>query len=168
MYKLKPTGRAAIVLPDGFLFGEGIKTTIKTKLLSEFNLHTIVRLPNGVFSPSSDINTTLLFIEAGKPTSEIWYYQAPLPEGYKKYTKTKPIQNRDFSAIKAWWGNREENEFAWKVEIEQIKSNGYNLDIKNPSTVIEADDIGVDELIEKISESMTTSQTILEQIKEMM
>ena len=97
MYKLKQTGRAAIVLPDGFLFGEGVKTAIKEKLLSEFNLHTIVRLPNGVFAPYTGINTNLLFLERGT-TQEIWFYEHHLPEGYKNYTKTKPIKLAEFEA----------------------------------------------------------------------
>ena len=98
MYKLNHTGRAAIVLPDGFLFGEGAKTKIKEKLLSEFNLHTIVRLPNGVFAPYTGINTNLLFLERGK-TTEIWFYEHQLPEGYKNYTKTKPIKYDEFKVI---------------------------------------------------------------------
>ncbi|MGI5927878.1 MAG: type I restriction-modification system subunit M, partial [Thermacetogeniaceae bacterium] len=115
MYLLKDNGRAAIVLPDGFLFGEGVKTTIKERLLEEFNLHTIVRLPKGVFSPYTDINTNLLFLEKGKSTKEIWYFEHPLPEGYKNYTKTKPIRIEEFELEKQWWNNRKENEYAWKV-----------------------------------------------------
>lgn len=93
MYKLNQTGRAAIVLPDGFLFGEGTKTAIKEKLLDEFNLHTIVRLPNGVFAPYTGINTNLLFLERGK-TKDVWFYEHQLPASYKNYTKTKPIQEQ--------------------------------------------------------------------------
>ena len=99
MYKLNQTGRSAIVLPDGFLFGEGAKTKIKEKLLNEFNLHTIVRLPNGVFAPYTGINTNLLFLERGK-TTEVWFYEHQLPEGYKNYTKTKPIRYDEFNAEK--------------------------------------------------------------------
>jgi type I restriction enzyme M protein len=147
---LKDGGRGAIVLPDGTLFGEGVKTTIKEKLLTECNLHTIVRLPNGVFSPYTGIKTNLLFFTKGEPTREIWYYEHPYPPGAKSYNKTKPIRIEEFDIEKAWWygeqpkkkgkaksvelafGNRLETPQAWKVPVEQIKANGYNLDIKNP------------------------------------
>lgn len=167
MYLLKDTGRAAIVLPDGFLFGEGVKTTIKEKLLEEFNLHTIVRLPNGVFAPYTDIITNLLFLEKGKPTKEIWFFEHPLPEGYKKYTKTKPIRNEEFELEKQWWNNREENEYAWKVSIEEIKSRNYNLDIKNPSTLIEQELKSSSAIIKDLENSMKRSVLILEKLKEM-
>jgi len=135
MHLLKDGGRAAIVLPDGTLFGEGVKTRIKEKLLEECNLHTVVRLPNGVFNPYTGIKTNLLFFTKGEPTKEVWYYEHPYPEGYKSYSKTKPMRIEEFAPEKAWWQNRQENEQAWKVSVEQIKSNGYNLDIKNPNTV---------------------------------
>lgn len=168
MYKLKPTGRAAIVLPDGFLFGEGIKTLIKEKLLSEFNVHTIVRLPNGVFSPYADINTNLIFIEGGKATKEIWFYEMPLPDGYKKYTKTKPIQHVDFNSIKTWWNNPEENDFAWAVSLDEIKKRNYNLDIKNPNETAKDKEYTVDELISMIDASFKDSENMLQKIKEVM
>ena len=135
MHLLKDGGRGAIVLPDGTLFGEGVKTRIKEKLLEECNLHTIVRLPNGVFSPYTGIKTNLLFFTKGTPTKEIWYYEHPYPNGAKTYNKTKPIRIEEFEPEKAWWNKREKNEFAWKVSIDEIKANGYNLDIKNPSVV---------------------------------
>ena len=100
---LKDGGRGAIVLPDGTLFGEGVKTTIKEKLLTECNLHTIVRLPNGVFSPYTGIKTNLLFFTKGEPTKEIWFYEHPYPPGAKSYNKTKPIRIEEFDAEKAWW-----------------------------------------------------------------
>ncbi len=167
MYLLKDNGRAAIVLPDGFLFGEGVKTTIKEKLLEEFNLHTIVRLPNGVFAPYTDINTNLLFFEKGKPTKEIWFFEHPLPEGYKKYTKTKPIRYEEFELEKQWWNNREENEYAWKVSIEEIKSRNYNLDFKNPNTLIEEELKSSSAIIKGLEDSMKRSINILEKLKEM-
>ncbi|WP_135606810.1 class I SAM-dependent DNA methyltransferase [Methanococcoides sp. NM1] len=129
---LRDNGRGAIVLPDGTLFGEGVKTRIKEKLLNECNLHTIVRLPNGVFSPYTGIKTNLLFFTKGEPTKDIWYYEHPYPAGYKSYSKTKPMRIQEFEPEKAWWNNREETEFAWKVTIDEIKANNYNLDIKNP------------------------------------
>jgi type I restriction enzyme M protein len=132
---LQDGGRGGIVLPDGTLFGEGVKTRIKEKLLEDCNLHTIVRLPNGVFSPYTGIKTNLLFFTKGEATQEIWYYEHPYPPGYKSYSKTKPIRIEEFAPEKAWWDNRIESEFAWKVPIQVIKDNGYNLDIKNPHTV---------------------------------
>jgi hypothetical protein len=133
MHLLVDGGRAAIVLPNGMLFGEGVKTHIKEKLLEEFNLHTIVRLPNGVFNPYTGIQTNLLFFTKGEPTKEIWYYEHPYPPGYKSYSKRKPVRLEEFEPEKAWWHNRVENEFAWKVSLEKIRANCYNLDIKNPS-----------------------------------
>jgi type I restriction enzyme M protein len=132
MHLLKPGGRAGIVLPDGTLFGEGVKTRIKEKLLDECNLHTIVRLPNRVFSPYTGIKTNLLFFTKGEPTKTVWYYEHAYPPGYKSYSKTKPIRIEEFVAEKKWWNKRKENEHAWKVSIEQIKASGYNLDLKNP------------------------------------
>ena len=167
MYLLKDKGRAAIVLPDGFLFGEGVKTTLKERLLEEFNLHTIVRLPNGVFAPYTGINTNLLFLEKGKSTKEIWYFEHPLPEGYKNYTKTKPIRIEEFELEKRWWNNREENKYAWKVSIEEIKDRNYNLDIKNPNTLIEQELKSSSEIIKDLENSMKRSILMLEKLKEM-
>ncbi len=136
---LKNEGRAAVVLPDGFLFGEGMKTRLKEKLLEECNLHTIVRLPNGVFAPYTGIKTNLLFFTKGKPTEHIWYYEHPYPEGVKSYNKTKPMQFKEFETEIDWWGDeadgfasRVETEQAWKVSLDDIKASNYNLDIKNP------------------------------------
>jgi len=133
MHILKPGGRCAMVLPDGSLFGEGVKTRIKEKLLQDCNLHTIVRLPNGVFNPYTGIKTNLLFFEKGTPTKEIWYFEHPYPEGYKSYSKTKPIRIKEFDREKKWWPKREESEYAWRVPAEQVSDSGYNLDIKNPN-----------------------------------
>jgi type I restriction enzyme M protein len=132
MHLLKPGGRAAIVLPDGTLFGEGVKTRIKEKLLDECNLHTIVRLPNGVFAPYTGIKTNLLPLTKGEKTKDIWYYEHPYPPGFKSYSKTKPIRIEEFEPEKKWWKKRKANEHAWKVSIAEIKANGFNLDIKNP------------------------------------
>ncbi|MEN9933984.1 MAG: hypothetical protein RLZZ387_563 [Chloroflexota bacterium] len=137
MHRLKDGGRGALVLPDGTLFGEGIKTRIKERLLEECNLHTIVRLPNGVFNPYTGIKTNLLFFTKGQPTREVWFYEHPYPPGYKSYSKTKPIRIEEFGPEKAWWPSRVENEYAWRVPIEEIKARGYNLDIKNPHQVDE-------------------------------
>jgi type I restriction enzyme M protein len=130
---LKPNGRAGIVLPDGVLFGEGVATAVKKKLLSECNLHTIVRLPQGVFSPYAGVNTNLLFFEKGNSTKEVWYYQLPLPEGMKQYTKNRGIRPEEFEVVEKWWKNRKVNENAWKISIKEIEARNFNLDFKNPS-----------------------------------
>ena len=132
MKLLKPGGRAGLVLPDGTLFGEGVKTRIKEALLAECDLHTIVRLPNGVFNPYTGIKTNLLFFTKGQPTSRIWYYEHPYPPGVKSYNKTKPIRIEEFEPEKEWWENRSENEQAWFVPVEEVKASNYNLDLKNP------------------------------------
>lgn len=132
MTLLKQGGRAGLVLPDGTLFGEGVKVRIKEKLLDECNLHTVVRLPKGVFNPYTSIKTNLLFFTKGEPTKNVWFYEHPLPEGQNNYSKSKPLRIEDFAPEKKWWGKRKENDFAWKVSIEDIKARAYNLDIKNP------------------------------------
>lgn len=149
---LKDGGRCAVVLPDGTLFGEGVKTRIKEELLERCNLHTIVRLPNGVFNPYTGIKTNLLFFEKGTPTKDIWYYEHPYPDGVKSYNKTKPINIKEFDAEKAWWNKREENRHAWKVSVNDVKANNYNLDIKNPHQ--EADDLASpEELLQEFRET---------------
>ncbi len=140
MELLKDGGRAAIVLPDGTLFGEGIKTRIKKKLVEECNLHTIVRLPKSVFAPYTSIATNVLFLTKGEPTKHIWYYEHPLPAGVKAYNKGKPMRIAEFDVEKAWWEKRKETEQAWKVSIKDIVDRNYNLDIKNPNTPTETHD----------------------------
>jgi type I restriction enzyme M protein len=141
MHLLKyDTGRAAIVLPDGFLFGEGVKTTIKNELLDEFNLHTIVRLPKGVFSPYTGIATNILFFEKGGPTKDVWFFEHPYPEGYKSYSRSKPLTIGEFDLEKRWWGGvtrkgRKTTEYAWKVSTKTLAERNYNLDCKNPHEV---------------------------------
>ncbi|MGJ5139515.1 N-6 DNA methylase [Bradyrhizobium oligotrophicum] len=142
---LKQDGRAAVVLPDGTLFGEGVKTRLKEHLMEECNLHTIVRLPNSVFKPYASIGTNLLFFEKGSPTKETWFYEHRVPESQKAYSMTRPIRFEHFQGCIDWWGGRErrgrtETPQAWRVTIDEVKSRGYNLDIKNPHTV--ADDHG--------------------------
>ena len=136
---LKDGGRAAVVLPDGFLFGEGMKTRLKQSLLEECNLHTVVRLPNGVFNPYTGIKTNLLFFTKGQPTEHVWYYEHPYPEGVKSYNKTRPMRFEEFETEIAWWGteadgfkSRVQTEQAWKVPVADIVARNYNLDIKNP------------------------------------
>ncbi len=138
---LKPGGRAGIILPDGGLFfsTDGIKSRIKQHLMTECNLHTIIRLPEGVFSPYTNIRTNLLFFAKGQPTKKIWYYEHPYPVGAKTYNKGSPIRFEEFEPEKTWWGEgetgisqREPNSQAWCVEIEKIASSGFNLDHPNP------------------------------------
>ena len=164
MHLLKDQGRGALVLPDGSLFGEGVKTKIKAKLLEECNLHTIVRLPNGVFNPYTGIKTNLLFFTKGEPTKEIWYYEHPYPEGYKSYSKTKPIRIDEFKPEKEWWENREESEYAWRVPVADVIKSNYNLDIKNPNSP-EASHGDPDELLAKYRELEAEAQEIRDQLK---
>ena len=135
MRKLRRQGgksRAAVVVPNGTLFGDGVCARIKEELLKEFNLHTIVRLPNGVFAPYTGIPTNLLYFDRSGPTREIWYYEQPLPEGRKNYTKTAPIQFEEFAPLVSWWNKRKETDNAWKVPAAELLANGCNLDRKNP------------------------------------
>ena len=125
-------GRAGMVVPNGTLFGDGVAARIKEELLKEFNLHTIVRLPNGVFAPYTSIPTNLLFFDRSGPTREVWYYEQPMPDGRKNYTKTNPMRYEDFADCLAWWDHREENERAWRVPAATLLENGCNLDQKNP------------------------------------
>jgi type I restriction enzyme M protein len=124
--------RAAVVVPNGTLFGDGVCARIKEELLKEFNLHTIVRLPNGVFSPYTPIPTNIMFFDRSGPTKEVWYYEHPLPGGRKNYTKTLPIQYEEFESCRAWWSERCENERAWKVSASDLLAANCNLDRKNP------------------------------------
>jgi type I restriction enzyme M protein len=136
MHLLKPdTGRAAVVLPDGFLFGEGTKTNLKRELLEDFNLHTIVRLPKGVFSPYTSINTNILFFDKGGSTEDVWFFEHPYPPGYKSYSRSKPLTIQEFDREKQWWQNRQPSEYAWKVSAQEIAARNYNLDCKNPHEV---------------------------------
>jgi type I restriction enzyme M protein len=134
-----PAGRCGIVLPDGFLFGDGVAREVRKRLIERFNLHTIVRLPPGVFAPYADIPTNILFFEAPRTdderpcTKEVWYYEHALPEGQRSYTKTRPLRFEEFDACLAWWNSRQENDRAWRVPVRTLMENDYNLDIKNPS-----------------------------------
>jgi type I restriction enzyme M protein len=137
---LKLGGRAAVVLPDGSLFGEGVKTRLKEHLMEECNLHTIVRLPNSVFKPYASIGTNLLFFEKGTPTKDIWFWEHRVPEGQKAYSMTKPIKVEHLGDCVTWWGGakrkgREEGPQAWKVTADEVKARGFNLDIKNPHAI---------------------------------
>jgi type I restriction enzyme M protein len=171
---LKVQGRAAVVLPDGFLFGEGMKTRLKQALLEECNLHTIVRLPNGVFNPYTGIKTNLLFFTKGQPTKHVWYYEHPYPDGVKNYNKTKPMRFEEFQTEIDWWGNevdgfatRLQNEQAWKVPLADIIARNYNLDIKNPH-VGEQICHDPDELLAKYQEQQKAIADIRSQLKDIL
>lgn len=173
---LKEKGRAAVVLPDGTLFGEGVKTKIKKMLLDECNLHTLVRLPNSVFAPYTSIKTNILFFEKGTPTKDIWYYEVPLPEGVKAFNKTKPMQLEHFAACRDWWGegdtlaekrlrkNRQTTEQAWQVSIDEIIARNYNLDIKNPH-VGEQVSHDPEELLADYNQQQSEIQALRDQLK---
>jgi type I restriction enzyme M protein len=166
---LKPGGRAAVVLPDGTLFGEGIKTRLKEHLMEECNLHTIVRLPNSVFRPYASIGTNLLFFEKGAPTKDIWFWEHRVPEGQKAYSMTKPIRLEHLQACMDWWGGkdrkgREEGPQAWRVSAEDIKARNYNLDIKNPTSI--AEDHGDPEtLLAELNEAEAETTRLRDQLK---
>jgi len=171
IHLLKQGGRAAIVLPDGSLTGDGVKQRIREKLLKDCNLHTIIRLPNSVFQPYASVATNLLFFTKGEPTKEVWYYEHKLPKSYKAYSKTKTIQLAEFDALKQWWGMdesgitnfelRAENEQAWKVDIKTIEANGYNLDIKNPHQPEEEQQYSSKELLDMLHQSFEKSDDLL-------
>lgn len=163
-------GRAAIVVPHGTLFADGIAARVKKQLVDEFNLHTIVRLGEGIFAPYTDIACNLLFFEQGEPTREIWYYELPPPDGRKKYSKTKPIQTEEFDSIRKWWNKRQVNDNAWRVKLKDIlihDSGGrllnVNLDVKNPNKKGEFEYHDPNELISSILER---EKKVLELMKE--
>jgi type I restriction enzyme M protein len=165
IHLLKQDGRAGIVLPDGSLTGDGVKQRIRQKLLEDCNLLTIIRLPNSVFQPYATVATNLLFFDKGKPTKDIWYYEHRMPEGYKAYSKTRPIQVKEFEPIKQWWNNRKESDIAWKVNIKTIIERGYDLDIKNPTKPEEEQEYNSAQLMEMLAASFEKSQTLLNQLK---
>jgi type I restriction enzyme M protein len=165
-------GRCGMVVPNGVLFGDGVCARIKEELLKEFNLHTIVRLPNGVFSPYASIPTNLFFFDRSGPTKQIWYYEHPLPEGRKNYTKTAPIQFEEFAPCVLWWKKREENDRAWKVSAKDLlkydkDSNllSVNLDIKNPSAKEDLTHLPPEQLAESILQKEQRIAEVVAEIK---
>lgn len=162
---LKEGGRAAIVLPDGSLTGDGVKARIRGHWLETCNLHTVVRLPNSVFQPYASVATNLLFFTKGQPTQEVWYWEHRLPEGIKAYSKTKPIQKSEFDGLKAWWNDRTEGDQAWKVSIDTLKQNGFNLDVKNPHIKAVEASHSSQELLAMLHDSLRRSDALLDQLK---
>ncbi|MFN6378309.1 MAG: N-6 DNA methylase [Flavobacteriales bacterium] len=159
---LKPNGRCAIVLPDGSITGDGIKARIREKLLTDCNLHTIIRLPQSTFFPAT-VSTNLLFFEKGSPTNDIWYYEHKLPEGQKSYSKTKPIQFEEFQPIIDWWDNRIENNNCWKVNVSEL--NNWDLDIKNANKPTEEIAMTTIEAISTLKKSIDKSKSIINDLE---
>ena len=167
-------GRAAVIVPNGTLFGDGVCARIKEDLLKNYNLHTIVRLPNGVFAPYTSIPTNLLFFDRNGPTKTIWFYELPLPEGRKNYTKTKPLQFDEFADCIAWYKKkrRDENDHAWKVTAKDVlkyddagKLESVNLDLKNPSSAEALEHLPPEQLVEGILAKEQRIMEIMEEIK---
>lgn len=165
-------GRAAVVVPHGTLFGDGISARIKADLLEKFNLHTVVRLREGVFAPYTDIPANLIFFDTSGPTKDIWYYEMPLPEGRKKYSKTAPMAYEEFADCLAWWKNREENECAWKVSATGLIQRdadrrviACNLDLKNPHALEAEDHRKPDEIVDAITAREREIMAIMDEIR---
>ncbi len=175
MRSLKRGGRCGMVVPNGTLFGDGVCARVKKQLLENFNLHTIVRLPNGVFAPYTSIPTNLLFFDRAGPTKEIWYYEHPLPEGRKNYTKTQPLQFEEFAPCLNWWNDRKENDRAWKVSVNDVlkyDENGglvsVNLDIKNPSAKQDFEHLPPEQLADDILKKEQRIAEIMSEIKKVL
>lgn len=173
MEHLKKNGRCGIILPNGPMFAGGVAAKIKERLLAEFNLHTIIRLPETVFEPYTTIATNILFFDKTKPTKDIWYYQMKVAERLRgvtraknpKYTKTTPISYDDFADIISWSKNKKENENAWKVSLKDIKD--FNLDFKNPNDKEETIDLNPHELIDSIITDEGKTLELLREVKEL-
>jgi type I restriction enzyme M protein len=164
----KRPARAAVVVPNGTLFGDGVCARIKHELLTEFNLHTIVRLPNGVFAPYTSIPTNVLFFDRSGPTRDVWYYEHPLPEGRKNYTKTQPLQYGEFAPCIAWWTKREENDQAWRVPASELLAAGCNLDRKNPRAKQDITHLPPEQIVESILAKEQRIAEILEEVKKLL
>lgn len=160
MQMLKQNGRCAIVLPDGSLTGDGVKSRIREKLMTDCNLHTIIRMPTSTFFPAA-VATNLLFFDKGSNTKEIWYYEHKLPVGQKSYSKTKPIQFKEFSEIIKWWDNRVESDVAWKVKVNELQN--WDLDIKNP---FEKEEISgdLDKIYKTFKDNKANIEILIEEI----
>ena len=180
--KHEKPARTAVVVPNGTLFADGVAARIKEDLLKEFNLHTIVRLPNGVFAPYTGIPTNLLFFDRSGPTRHIWYYELALPAGRKNFTKTQPMQFEDFADCIAWWHSRDsteqaenpENPLAWRVPVEEVLQynadrtlKSVNLDVTNPSAAQDAQHRTPEELVESILKKEARIAEIMQEIRAM-
>ena len=171
MRSLKHGGRCGMVVPNGILFGDEVCARIKKELLENFNLHTIVRLRNGVFAPYTSIPTNLIFFDKTGPTKEIWYYEHPLPEGRKQYTKTHSLQFEEFAACQTWWSNRHENNRAWLVRVEDVLKTGsegrpiINLDLRNPCDTQDYEHMPPEQLVDNILEKERGIANLLADIR---
>lgn len=162
--RLKDGGRCAIVVPNGLLFGDGVGARIKQQLLTECNLHTVVRLPDGVFEPYTAIPSNLLFFEKTGRTKEVWFYEVAPPEGRKKYSKTKPMRFEEFANCQKWWGDREASDRAWRVPIADLEANGFNLDLRNPNR---PDDLAHRPPAELLADLIATERDILRSLEDL-
>ena len=167
--RLKDGGRCGIVVPNSVLFAGGVGARIKEQLLTQCDLHTIVRLPDGVFAPYTDIPTNLLFFEKTGRTKEVWFYEQPLPEGRRKYSKTNPLKYDEFAGCEKWWGGsaregRQENERAWRVPIADIEQNNFNLDLSNPHGPDDLAHTAPEQLVARLLES---EERITSQLREL-
>ena len=174
MRKLKRTGhgsehggRAAVVVPNGTLFGDGVAARIKEELLTDFNLHTVLRMPAGVFAPYTGIQTNVLFFDRTAPTQAVWFYEQPLPEERKNYTKTQPLQYAEFEPLLTWWQHREENGHAWRVPASDILANGCNLDLRNPRGTPEYEHLRPEELVDDLLKKERQITEILGEIRQL-
>jgi len=173
MKSLKKNGRCGVILPNGPLFAGGIAAKIKEEILKNFNLHTIIRLPETVFEPYTTIATNILFFDKNKPTKDIWYYKMKVDERLRgatrgknpKYTKSNPIAYEDFGEIGKWFKNKKENQNAWKISVNDIVD--FNLDIKNPLDIEESNGLAPHELIDNIIADEAKTMKLLQEVKEL-
>ena len=167
MRSLTKGGRSGVVVPNGFLFGDGVAARIKAQLLRDFNLHTIIRLPNGVFAPYTGIPTNILFFDRTQPTVDILYYEIPARNG-GNYSKSKPMQFEEFQSCIAWWDQRVETDFAWKVSAETVQEKGCNLDIRNPKRLEDIEHTQPEILVKNILEKETKIIEIVKNISQIL
>jgi type I restriction enzyme M protein len=158
-------GRCGIVVPNGVLFGDGVCARIKEELVTGFNLHTVVRLPKGVFNPYADIPTNILFFDRGGSTKQVWYYELALPEGRRQYTKTNPLTFEELADCIEWWHRREENGRAWRVSVNEILATGCNLDLRNPNAGRGFESLSTQELAEGIADKQQRIAQIVAEIE---
>ncbi|MBE0680568.1 MAG: N-6 DNA methylase, partial [Anaerolineales bacterium] len=170
MRRLKRGGRCALVLSDGTLSTPGVVADVRKFLIENFNLHTIIRLPKGLFVPYTPIATNLLFFDNSEPTGKIWYYEVPPPTDRKIYTKTKPFQYEEFAECQKWWVDRKENEHSWCVDVINVTNNGYDLDIPNPNAPSDISHVapfeiitGIDKRYSQLSQNIKAIKNALSQ-----
>jgi type I restriction enzyme M protein len=163
----KAAGRAGVVVPNGILFGEGVAARVREELLERYNLHTVLRLPAGVFAPYTIIPTNVLFFDRSGPTKEVWFYQHPLPETRKTYTKTQPLRFQEFSGFLTWWNSRVETSQAWRVTVDEIARAGFNLDLRNPRSSVVPQGRPPSELVEELIAKEQQILAALQEIREL-